>query len=252
MSGSPARRPPSRTELSREERGRVLKAAALRPLNVLVLVIGAGISLSAQLWWVIPLALATYASLVLLASRDPVFAQRTLGNVEQTSGPGNQRELSPERRARWLPRGETRTKVESALETYRKVVADIESADEVARAVLEGSIPRLHDAADRLVKVAHNRERAAAAIRELKDATDPKILANRQEIEEELRLADAEISATSERLLALRSSVARVLVSSGPEARAAATELNASLNEINFRLEALGETMSDESRSSDY
>jgi uncharacterized protein involved in exopolysaccharide biosynthesis len=56
-----------------------------------------------------------------------------------------------------------------------------------------------------------------------------------------LRAADAEISETFDKLLALRSRVVRVSIDSGSPEGAAA--LNASLDELNARLEALSETM---------
>ena len=54
-------------------------------------------------------------------------------------------------------------------------------------------------------------------------------------------MADAEISDTLEKLLALRSRVVRVSIESGDPEGAAA--LNASLDELNTRLEALSDTM---------
>ena len=123
----------------------------------------------------LPLTLATYASLVFLAARDPIFQRKVLGGSEvpATSPTAVQsRDVSPERRARWLPRGETRQKVEAALEVYRKVVAAIEDSDDVTRAVLDDAVPRLHAAADRLVDVAEGREKAAEVARELGQNTE--------------------------------------------------------------------------------
>src|SRR5919112_6666504 len=65
---------PERTPLSSAERGRVVRAAALRPLNVVVLAIGAGIFATTLAWWMVPLTLVTYALLVFFASRDPLLA----------------------------------------------------------------------------------------------------------------------------------------------------------------------------------
>ena len=62
--------------------------------------------------------------------------------MSRESGVGNQ-DVSPERRARWLPRGETRERVEAALVVYRKVVVAIEESDEVTRAVLDDAVPKL-------------------------------------------------------------------------------------------------------------
>src|SRR5215218_9523009 len=100
--------PQSSPLLSPEERRRVTRAAALRPLNVLVLVIGAGIFATTLTWWVPPLTLVTYALLVFLAARDPIFGRRVLHGREEATPDSMDRDVSPERRARWLPRGETR------------------------------------------------------------------------------------------------------------------------------------------------
>jgi hypothetical protein len=240
---------PERTPLSPAERGRVARAAALRPLNVVVLVIGAGIFATTLAWWMVPLTLVTYALLVFFASRDPLFARRVLygredaGSSRPTARPTADRDVSPERRARWLPRGETREKVEAALVVYRKVVVAIEESDEVTRAVLDDAIPKLHAAADWLVDVAQRREKAAEVLRDLDLHTAASSARDddSEALRERLRAADAEISDTFDKLLALRSRVVRVSIDSGsPEGPAA---LNASLDELNARLEALSETM---------
>ncbi len=59
-----------------------------------------------------------------------------------------------------------------------------------------------------------------------------------------IRAADTEISSIMDKFLALRARVVRISLDSGPAARAMAEELNSSLDELNHRLEALGETMS--------
>jgi hypothetical protein len=239
----PDSRSPERRPLSPAERGRVVRAAALRPLNVVVLVIGAGIFATTLVWWLVPLTLVTYALLVFFASRDPIFARRVLYGREDAgaSSANADRDLSPERRARWLPRGETREKVEAALVVYRKVVVAIEESDEVTRAVLDDAVPKLHAAANRLVDVAQRREKAAEVLRELDRHTGASG-DDAGALQERLRAADAEISDTFDKLLALRSRVVRVAIDSGNPAGAAA--LNASLDELNARLEALSDTMS--------
>src|ERR671910_551017 len=206
--------------LSPAERSRVTRAAALRPLNVIVLVIGG----------------------VFFASRDPVFAHRVLQDDQDTGLPAAtaDRDVSPERRARWLARGETREKVEAALIVYRKVVVAIEESDEVTRAVLDDAVPKLHAAADRLVDIAQRREKAAEVLHDLRQhataSPDATVLQDR------INSADAEISGTLESLLALRSRVVRVSIDSENPERAAT--LNTSLDDLNARLEALSETMS--------
>lgn len=231
----------------------MLRAAALRPINAVMLVIGVGmfvmlLAASVTAWWLLPLTLATYASLVFLATRDPIFQRKVLGGERSPHASPlaiHSHDVSPERRARWLPRGETRQKVEEALDVYRKVVAAIEGSDDVTRAVLEDAVPRLHAAADRLVDVASGREKAAEVARELSEDTSPSPGTARQSnlrgLEERISAADAEISATSEEFLDLRAKVVRISIdSANPDRR---KDLNASLDGLNARLEALGETM---------
>ena len=226
----------------------MLRAAAFRPINVMILVIGLVFAMVAT-WWLLPVTLVTYASLVFLAARDPIFQRKVLGGDATPATPTttlHSREISPERRARWLPRGETRQKVEAALEVYRKVIAAIEDSDEVTRAVLDDAVPRLHAAADQLVNVAEGREKAAEVASELSRSTETPTSTTRQEnlreLQERIKIADAEISGTSEELLDLRAKVVRISIDANNPARA--RDLNASLDGLNARLEALSETMS--------
>ncbi|HJQ28953.1 MAG TPA: hypothetical protein VJ827_06405 [Rubrobacter sp.] len=256
--GPPAGRDPA--PLSPEERKRMRRAALLRPLNVIVLVIGVGIfattlAATTTAWWLLPLTLVTYATLVFLAARDPLFQRKVLGGDEVEARSPSILEISdvsPERRARWLPRGETRQKVENALDVYRKVVAAIEDSDDVTRAVLDDSVPRLHAAADRLVDVAKGREKAAETVRDLRRDTDSSAWTaarqnNLRELEERIDAADAEISGTFEELLDLRAKVVRVSIDSENPSRA--NDLNASLDGLNARLEALSEVMAPQDES---
>ena len=245
----PERHGPDPAPLSREERRQVTRAAALRPINVLMLVIGAGIFATTLAWWILPLTLVTYVLLVFLSVRDPVFVHRVLHGNEGAAralGTAGGRDVSPERRARWLPRGETREKVEAALVVYRKVVAAVEESDDVTRAVLGDAVSKLHATANRLVDVAQGREKAAEAIRDLRQHTRASAQPNAREeslrgLEDKLRAADAEISDTFDKLLTLRARVARVSIAGSGSDQAAA--LNASLDELNARLEALSDTM---------
>lgn len=214
-------------------------------MNVLMLLIGvvffaATVASTPFAWLILAATLATYAGLVRLslrAARSPSPALAGGG----TAGP-QARDLSPDRRARWLPRGETREKVEAALQTHRKVVAAIEGSDDVTRAVLEDAIPKLDATAERLVDVALAREKAAETVRETGSGSEARD-ADLREIEAEIRAADAEISGISEKLLDMRARVVRVSIGDAGATREAAA-LNSSLDELNLRLEALGETMS--------
>jgi hypothetical protein len=235
--------------LSSEERNQMLRAAVLRPINVTMVVIGAVAFATTLAWWLLPLTILTYALLVFLAARDPIFQRKVLGRGEVLKTSPNAAEsskVSPERRVRWLPRGETRQRVEAALDVYRKVVAAVETSDDVTRTVLDDVVPRLHAAADRLVDVAQGRERAAEVARDLSQDTDSATPTtarqeNLRELENRISAADAEISDTYQELLDLRAKVVRISIDSENSARA--NDLNASLDGLNARLEALSELM---------
>lgn len=235
---------------SPEARWRVLRAAFLRPWGLFVVVVGTVFFATTLVWWIIPLTLATYAALVFLAARDPLFESRVLEGRERRPRSLREREVSPERRARWLPRGETRQKVEAALEVHRRTVFAIEESDDVARAVLDDAVPKLHIMAERLVDVAEKREKVAAAIRDLEASAAGATRreegrgADLEELKTELHAADDEISRAFEKLLTLRARVVRVSAESGGAAQDAAAEMNADLDELNLRLDALHSTMS--------
>ena len=242
MPPAPERYPggdPTRPPLSPHDRSRMVRAAALRPLNLVILTVGVVFFVVTLAWWALPLTAATYGALVFLGARDPILQSRILGR--EVPGVPRERDLPPERRARWLPRGETREKIDAALAEYRKVVAAIESSDDVTRAVLEDTVPRLRAAADRLVDVALSREKAAGAVEELRDKPGSDAGSRAEDLrtlETRIRQADAEISATSGELLDLRARVVRVSIDTDAAGRADA--LNTSLDELNARLEALG------------
>ena len=240
--------------LSPEERRRVARAAFLRPMNLLVVLVGGVFFALTLVWWAIPLTLVTYAVLVFLAVRDPLLREGVLRGRDSRAStlpkaPRKGGDASPERRARWLPRGETRQKVEAALEIHRRTIFAIEESGDVVLAVLNDALPKLHHAAERLVDVAEKRERVAGAIRDLeKTRTGAEHHedqgAELAELENVLRDADAEISNTFEKLSALRARVVRISVESGGAAQDAAAKLNADLDEMNFRLDALRSTLS--------
>jgi hypothetical protein len=201
----------------------------------------------------VPLTVATYAVLVFLAARDPFFQRRILQKSEvplpSPDPTKNYRRLS--RASRPLaPRGETRQKVEAALVVYRKVVAAVEESDEVTRAVLKDSVPRLHAAAGpaggrrpRQGEGSRGRQRPQRDAGASAGARSE----NLRELEDRIDAADAEISDTFEKFLSLRAKVVRVSINNANPARA--NDLNASLDEINARLEALSEIMSPQTDS---
>jgi hypothetical protein len=245
--------PSSGERLSPEDRQRVRRAAFLRPMNLLVVVIGGVWFALTLVWWAIPLTFVTYAALVLLATRNPLFQDYVLngreGRPELRSEALKERDVSPERRARWLPRGETRQKVEAALEVHRRTMLAIQESGDVAQAILDDAVPKLDGVAERLVDIAHKREKVASAIRDLRSRSGTPQRQGRdaelaEELENELRTADAEISGIFEKLLTFRARIVRVSVESGGAAQEAAARLNADLDEMNLRLDALRSMMS--------
>lgn len=229
--------------LSPEDRRKVARAAALRPMSLLVVVIGFVFFAATLEWWLLPLTLLTYAALFSLAARDPFLQRRILGagrNTQTSPGPENER-IPPERRVRQLPQGETRQRLENALDARRKFASAIEESDETTRAALENAISELHTTADRLVNAAHHRERAAAEISTIKSrrntrtgGASPESL---RELEEEVRALDAELSGAADGLLGLRKMVVRISMSPPDEARAVAGEVESSIREMNRRLD---------------
>lgn len=235
---------PNTPPTSSDDRRQVLKAALLRPINLLMPILGVFAAVFFA-WWFLPLSVVTYALLVLLASRDPIFTQRVLGDLSSPAISQPTQDMSPERRVRWLPRGETRRRLEEALDVYRKTVTAIEESDDVTHSVLGDAIPKLHAAANQLVDVGSNREKAATMIAELESLTNTSEDHEEtiRKLREEIRDADAEISDTYGQLISLRTGVAQISIAKGPEGRATATQVNASLDELNLRLQALEETM---------
>jgi hypothetical protein len=238
---------------SPEARRRVLRAAFLRPWGLLVLVIGTFFFATTLAWWLIPLTIVTYAALVFLAARDPLFQRTVLEGPETRPrtrlGSLEEQGISPEQRTLRLPRGETRQKVEAALEVQRRVLFAIEESSDIGRATLEDAVPKLHRVAEHLVDIAQRREKTAVAIQDGEtSAAGAKNREDRgtelEELERELRAADAEISHTFEKLLTVRARVVRVSTESGSAAQDAAGKLNAELDNLSIRLDALRSKMS--------
>jgi hypothetical protein len=216
-------------------------------MGLFVVVIGSVFFALTLSWWVVVLTLVTYAALVFLAARDPLFWAHVLEGreyrLETRPAPSGDEEFPIERRVRRLPRGETRRKVEQALKLHRRTMIAIEESDDVARTVLDDAIPKLHGIAGRLVDVAERREEVAQTILDLENhAGAPQredLYADLPGLENELRAADEEISRTVEKLSPLRSRVVRVSVESGGAVQEAAAKLNTDLDEMNLRLDAL-------------
>ena len=218
--------PPARN-LSPEARRRVLRRALLRPWALIVLVIGVVFFATSLEWWTLPLTLATYAALVVLAARDPIFQTLVLEGREKARAAARERArqaigLAPEARVRRLPEGKTRSQAEAALEARERVLAAIKGSDEGTKDLFANTIPQLNRAADLLVGLAETREESA----------------NSQNTGVS-KAIDAELSQAPERLHALRSEVVRASIESDDDARVRVDRVEGSLNDINRRLQEL-------------
>jgi len=226
----------------------------LRPLNVLVVIVGSIFFALTLAWWAIPLTLVTYAALVYLATNDPLFQSYVLhGRPKVRPAASKTSNLSPEQRARRLPLGETRQKIEAALEVQRRIMLAIRESDEDTKILLNDAVPKLNRVAEHLAEVAEDREKLAGEIQALEirakashpsregQDTDAARLA---EVEDGLRATDAEVSGAVQKLLNLRARVVRVSTETGGAAQGEAARLNADLDEMNLRLDALHSRMS--------
>lgn len=221
MKAEPAR------PLPPESRRRVLRAALLRPWTILVLVIGTFFFATTLVWWLLPLTIATYAALVVLAIRDPIFQTLVLEGRDKAREVARSRVqravgLSPEQRGRRLQHGETRTRVEAALEARNRVLLAVEESGEPARTSLSGAVTGLDRTAELLVDLAEARERAA----------------NRGP-SETFAATDAALSEVPEKLKSLRAGVIRYSIEDSGDASARASDIEESIEEINQRLQDL-------------
>jgi hypothetical protein len=204
---------------------------------VVVLLVGSVYFAATQALWVPPLTLASYGALVYLAARSP-----------SSERPGKPRPRAPEAvppdvRARRLPGGETREKVEAALEGIRRVTVAVEGSGEETQGVLGDVTPKLERIAQRIVEVAEEREKAAEALRLPHGSPRPSTPSPERGVPvgpaKTIREADAELAATVEQLSALRAKVLRVSIESGPYVQSAADDLHRDLDTLHRRLQTL-------------
>ncbi len=214
-------------QLPPQARRRVLRAALLRPWALLVLAIGTVFFATTLTWWALPLTLATYAALVALAVRDPIFQTQVLEGREKARQVARTRArqaagLTPEARVRRLKRSGNRDGIEAALEARDRVLVAIQGSDESTRALFSGAAPELNRAAELLVDLAEAREHTAV---DQNAGTSSSI--------------DAEISGAPEAFQSLRTQVVRASIEDDEDARARAARFEESLDEMNRRLQDL-------------
>ncbi len=224
------------------------RAALLRPMHLLVAAVGIAFFAMSLIWWVLPLTLVTYLALVYLAASSPLFKRRIRGGRDSLSVTApvlsGREKASPEQRARRLPIGETRHKVEAALTARDRALVAIENSGEATRGLLQDVPPKLDLLLERIVDVSEKREQVSATVRTPEtNPGDPRREANNippeQEEERELRTMDAQLSDAFEKVSALRPRVVRISIESGDDAREAAGRLITDLDETLRHLDAL-------------
>ena len=214
-------------QLPPQAQRRVLRAALLRPWALLVLVIGIVFFATTLAWWALPLTLATYAALVALAFRDPIFRIQVLEGREKARAAARDRArmavgLTPRARARRLAQGDNRDRIEAALEARERVLVAIEGSDEPTRNLFPEAAPGLDRAAELLVDLAETREHPLGN----QSPDTPAAI-------------DAELSGAPEVFRSLRAQVIRASIEGDDDARAKADRFEESLNEFNRRLQEL-------------
>lgn len=233
--------------LSPEEQRRVTRAALLRPMHLLVAAIGIAFFAMTLAWWVLPLTLVTYLALVYLTASAPLFKRRVLRGRESLSGTApvlsGGGKASAEQRARELPDGETRRRIEAALTARDRALVAIENSGEAARGLLQDAPPKLDLLLERLIDVSEKREQVASTLRPPEATPDGLRHVARNvpsgQQERELRTMDAQLSDALEKISALRPRVIHVSTESGDDAREAANRLIADLDEMLRHLDAL-------------
>ena len=214
-------------QLPPQARRRVLRAALLRPWALLVLAVGIFFFATTLTWWALPLTLATYAALVALALRDPIFRIQVLEGREKARTVARTRArmaigLTPQARARRLPRGDNRDRIEATLEPRERVPVAIEGSDEWTRNLFSGTDPELDRTAELLVDLAEAREHPTG-----------------DQNPDTSEAIDAELSGGPEIFQTFRAQVVRASIEGDDDARARAGRFEESLDELNRRLEEL-------------
>lgn len=225
-----------------DARRRVIKAALLRPMSLLVVLIGGFFFAATLAWWAVLLTLATYAALVFLAVRDPIFRNRVLGTgrIERQRVSNRRPDLTPEQRASHLPPGETRARVEEALAAHGRLLVSVRETDEATRTALADALPKLRQFPGCLLEAAEASEDAATKVQALR----PRAGRAPANLEERAREANAELASAPGELQAIRAKVVRASIESGDEAATLAAEIDSSLDAMNRRLEAIRSSVS--------
>lgn len=127
---------------------RVLAAAAVRPLHLVVLGAGLVFALAGAPWWTFPLALVPYAAMVLLCARDPRFAARALAAADGLDTDGAQDAADAVRDAAGAVAGaDLRGVLARVGESAARLRAQVASAPPSLRPVLAASLEQVRSAA---------------------------------------------------------------------------------------------------------
>jgi hypothetical protein len=129
----------------------LLTAALLRPVNLLAPGVGLALSLSVAPWWLFPLSIALYATMVVLTVRDPAFVRRMLSDQadESAGAPIDWKALYRE-----LGNGEWAAPLARISAAERNLARELSQAPDAARSVLSSTLAQSRTAANLGVQLA--------------------------------------------------------------------------------------------------
>ncbi|HEX3770968.1 MAG TPA: hypothetical protein VHV30_08900 [Polyangiaceae bacterium] len=129
----------------------LLTAALLRPVNIVAPGVGLVLALTVAPWWLFPLSIALYATMVVLTVRDPAFVRRTLSaQADESAGePIDWKALYRE-----LGQGEWAAPLARISVAERNLAGEVAQAPDAARSVLSSTLAQSRAAATLGVQLA--------------------------------------------------------------------------------------------------
>jgi hypothetical protein len=131
--------------------GKLLSAALLRPMNLVVLGAGLLLALTWAPWWIFPLSVAAYGGMVALALRDPAFVRRATSAVAK---PDAGQPIDWAAVGRELGQGPWAASLERVAAAERNLAREFAQSPETARVVLASTLAQVRSAANLGIKLA--------------------------------------------------------------------------------------------------
>jgi hypothetical protein len=122
----------------------LLLAALLRPVNLLAPGAGLVLALTAAPWWVFPLSIALYATMVVLTVRDPAFVRKVVNvRVDESAGDA----IDWAALGRELGAGEWVGPLARIASAERNLARELAQSPDAARSVLSSTLGQVRTAA---------------------------------------------------------------------------------------------------------